>query len=285
VQGAGSGTNFISVGSATANLDGINGPINIIGLAGAENDLSIIDSASITSYQFVIDRDFVQRGGRARIGYQNMSQLTVRTAAQPDHIIVQDTAPFAIGPQHVDRRRRQRCDRRRQDDRDPAHRRGRLQRDHRRQRHQFAGQHPRRDRRDSVRGQPRHLEPQRPGGNDDAAAGRCHEFLWFPRFQRSGAAVINVLSSSLAAFNWFGGSGGNTVNVKKLPAPASTFTLGSGGDVVNLGTTANQLFNTGTMHIVGGAGADQLLLRDDGTTTPQRYDVGNFQSSAEKHSE
>src|SRR5207249_3131064 len=50
-----------------------------------------------TSHQFVIDRNFVQRGGRARISYQKMSQLTVRTAAQPDHIIVQDTFPFAIG--------------------------------------------------------------------------------------------------------------------------------------------------------------------------------------------
>ena len=43
VQDSGAGVNFISVGSATANLDKINGPINITGLAG--RTILDIDSA------------------------------------------------------------------------------------------------------------------------------------------------------------------------------------------------------------------------------------------------
>jgi RTX calcium-binding nonapeptide repeat (4 copies) len=275
-QGAGQGANFISVGSATANLDRINGPINITGPAGAENDLSVNDSASITSHQFVIDRDFVQRGGRARIGYQNMSQLTVRTAAQPDHIIVQDTAPFAIG-------RSTSIVGGGNDVIDVGKTTGTLLIGAGGTSAITVGNAT-----SSLANIQGVIGVTPSAGslvtlslNDQAETTTQQldvvtNFFGFPRFQRSGAAVINVLSSSLAAFSWFGGSGGNTVNVKKLPAPASGFTLGGGGDVVNLGTTANQLFNTGTMHIVGGAGADQLLLRDDGTTTPQRYDVGNF---------
>ena len=97
VQGAAQGANFISAGSATASFNAINGPINITGLAGAQNSLSIIDSASTTSHAYLVDRNFVQRLDKAWIDYQNMSDLTLRTGAQSDHIIVRDTMQFGIG--------------------------------------------------------------------------------------------------------------------------------------------------------------------------------------------
>jgi hypothetical protein len=284
VQGAGAGANVISVGSATANLDRINGPINITGDAGAFNSLSIIDGAANVFRDYVLGSNSVQRLDKARIGYQNMSNLTVQTigrvtAGQLDRITVQDTAVFEIG-QHTDILVGGGGD-----EIDVSKTTGVLLISAGGSSMINVGSDT--SSLDDIQGA---ISVQPSAGslvtlnlNDQAAtttqqldiAPEAHGFN-ATTFRRSGSAGINVLFSPLAAFSWFGGSGGNTVNVKALPAPQSTFTLGSGGDMVNLGTTANQLFKTGLMHIVGGAGADQLLLRDDGTTTPQRYDVGNF---------
>ncbi len=273
VQDSGAGANFISVGSATANLDRINGPINITGLAGAENDLSIIDSALITSHQYVIDRDFVQRGGRARIGYQNMSQLTVRTAAQPDHIIVQDTAPFAIGrstwiPLSGGN-----------DVIDVLRTTGTLLIDAGgTSAINVGGPTSSLDNIQGVVG----LTPIGAGNNvalslNDQAATTPQQldvttnFFGFAALQRSGAAVINVLSKSLYKFSWQSGSGGTNIHQFVRPAQLTNYFLGN--DLLTIGTKAGTVSNFGPIAVTGGIGPDAVVLNDSGESRPQTYTV------------
>jgi hypothetical protein len=273
VQDSGSGTNFISVGSALVNLDRINGPINITGLAGAENDLSIIDSASHTSHQYVIDRNFVQRGGRARIGYENMSQLTVRTAAQPDHITVQDTAPFALGrstsiPLSGGN-----------DVIDVLRTTGTLLIDAGGTSAINVGDPT--SSLDNIQGVVG-LAAIGAGNqvtlslNDQAATTPqqldiTSNFFGFAAFRRSGAADINFLSSSLYKFSWQSGSGGTNINQFVRPAQFTNYILGN--DVLTIGTKAGTVSNFGPITVTGGIGPDAVILNDSGETRPQTYNV------------
>jgi hypothetical protein len=272
--------NQISVGSSTVNLDYINGPINITGVAGAESDLTVNDSASTTSHQFVVDRDFVQRGGRARIGFQNMSQLTVQTAAQPDHIIIQDTAPFAIGrstsiPLSGGN-----------DTIDVFKTTGTL----------LIGAGgtstinvgdatPSLDNIQGVIGVTPSAGSQVKLSLDDEAATTPQQldvvanFFGFPSFRRSGAAVINLLSSALYKFSWQSGSGGTDIHEDVRAAQLTSFDMGN--DVLTIGTKAGNASNFGLISITGGVGPDAVIVNDSNETRPQTYSVSQVSGGLE----
>jgi hypothetical protein len=279
VQGGTGVGNQISVGSATVNLDTINGPINITGVSGAVSALTVNDTASITSHQFVVDRDFVQRGGRARIGYQNMSQLTLRTAAQPDHIIVQDTAVFGFnngtsitagGNDLIDVLKTT----------------GTL--------FVSAGGTSAinigsaANSLDNIQGV---IGVTPSGGSqvtlslDDETATTTQQldvvanFFGFPAFQRSGAAVINLLSGSLYKLNWQSGSGGTDLHEYVKAAQLTNYILGN--DTLTIGTKSGTVSNFGLITVTGGVGPDAVILNDSGETRPQIYSVSQVSGGHE----
>ncbi len=81
------GTNSITVGSATNGLNAINAPVNVSGPVGS-NTLRINDSASTTGHDYVVDRDFVQRPDKARIGYQDLASLRLDAGTGRDTVNV-----------------------------------------------------------------------------------------------------------------------------------------------------------------------------------------------------
>ncbi len=84
VQGGG---NNIFIGTANASLDTINGPVNVSGPVGS-NTLRINDGASTTGHEYVVDRDFVQRLDKARIGYQDLASLRLDAGTGTDTVNV-----------------------------------------------------------------------------------------------------------------------------------------------------------------------------------------------------
>ncbi len=280
-----SGRNSITVGSQASGLSAINGPINVAGLRNVrgqlnENTLHVNDFASTTSHDYLLDRDFVQRLDKARISYQNMSFLNLRAGTQTDHIIVQDTKP----PVSIDSSTTINAGG--GDDRIDVNRTtGTL--------FVSAGGYsvievgnPGAAGLDNIQGGI-YVIPSGAGNfvnlilNDQAATTPQQLDVTSTAlgtlFRRSGAADINVFFSPLGSFQWLGGSGGDTVNVTAQPAAGSIFSLGAGDDVLNDGTAPNTLVAgsaSETLTVIGGEGMDRLFIRDQGTTTPRRYELG-----------
>jgi hypothetical protein len=279
VQGAPQGRNVVIIGSTAAGvgLNGINGPINVTGNTGVVSDLTINDSTSTVAHEYVIGGNFIQRLDKARISYQQISNLGLTAGTQSDHIVVQDTMPqiwAGIGGTTIGTSLG--------DDRiDVSRTTGLLIIN--------IGGHGvvtvgnATSSLDNIKGAIG-VGPSGAGNAvtlnlDDRAATTPQQLDITPAilgasFQRSGAANIQAVVNPLASFNWFGGSGGNVVNVKALPATGSIFTMGDGGDLLNLGTTADRLFDNGILRVIGGAGADQFLIRDQATIMAKRYDLG-----------
>lgn len=276
VQGAPQRSNSISFGSPTAGLSAISGRIDITGATGVVNSLTINDAASTVSRDYIMGANFVQRLDKPRIGYEHLSDLTLQAGAQTDNIVVQDT--MQVGPGRSTTIAFSGGD----DVFDVSRTTGTLSINAGGQSVVNVGNIA--NSLDNIQGAIV-VTPQGAGNYvtltlNDQAATTPQQLDIAPNFfgtafRRSGAADIAVLFSPLGIFNWIGGSGGNTVNVKAQPALGSIFTMGDGGDVVNVGTDANKLFENGYrfMSVIGGAGMDQLLIRDQGTFTPQLYEL------------
>ena len=82
VQG---GSNSITIGSATTGLNKINGPVNVSG-QGVLNTLNVIDGASTTGHEYVVDQDFVHRLDKARISYQISASMKLEAGTGTDTI-------------------------------------------------------------------------------------------------------------------------------------------------------------------------------------------------------
>ncbi|MEK7214877.1 MAG: LamG domain-containing protein, partial [Chloroflexota bacterium] len=282
------GSNSIAVGlnspgeEATSSLDRINAPINVLGLS---NSLLVADAASTTSHVYVMDRNFVQREGKARIDFQNLSRLSLNAGQGTDQINVRDTISPPIGFLTATTIFRSGGDDRISISRTTGH-----------MAINVGGNSVIEvgnalNSLDNIQGRIS-VTPSGAGNYvtlilNDQAATTGQQFDVAPGafgalFQRSGAALIQDLFSPLGSFQWLGGSGGDTVNVRAQPAVGSSFVLGAGDDVLNAGTAANTLVagsvDIGVLGVIGGAGTDQLLIRDQGTTTPRRYElsVGQF---------
>ncbi len=278
VQGAPQGANLITIGSPTGGLNPISGGIDITGRRSVVNSLSINDAASTVSRDYVLGANFVQRFDKARIGYENMSSLSLQAGAKKDNIVVQDT--MQVGPGRSTTIAQSGGD----DVIDVSRTTGTLIIN--------AGGYSKinignaTSSLDNIQGAisvvPSGAELVTLTLHDQAATTPQQldvaAFGLGTFFRRSGAADIFALYNPLVSFFWFGGSGGNIVNVKAQPAALSIFTLGGGGDVVNVGTAADKLFDNGVLSVIGGAGTDQVLIRDQGTTSPRRYNLGVSQA-------
>jgi hypothetical protein len=265
------GHNAITVGSPTGGLNAVNGKIDLAGATGAVNDLTVNDAAFAIGHDYVMDGYSIQRLGKARIGYQHMSSLTLRTGAQTDHIVVQNTMPgvgfgtntmiaYGGGDDRIDISRTS----------------GPLL--------VYTGGHSAvsvgnaTSSLDNIRGAIAVV----PSGNfvtlnlNDQAATTPEQLDIAPAilatsFQRSGAANIHVLLSPLGSFQWKSGSGGTKINMQVRPAQAASFILGN--DVLNVGTPAGTISDFGTIAVTGGIGPDAVRLNDSGETRPQSYSV------------
>src|SRR5262249_41588644 len=79
-------------------------------------------------------------------------------------------------------------------------------------------------------------------------------------FQRSGAALISVISGQLDLFQWISGSGGTTINMRGRPARNCNFILAN--DILNIGTPAGIATNFGPISVTGGSGFDGVTVDD-----------------------
>jgi hypothetical protein len=270
VQGAGAGATYITVGSATAGLDGINGPVSLTDDGGASY-LSIIDGAASVSRNYVMDANSFQRLDKARVGFQNMFQLTVRTAGQFDHIAVQDTTLFAFANTSL-------VVSGASAEIDVSKTTGSL----------ILGAGgssvinigSAASSLDNIQGS---IGVQPSAGSlvtlslDDEATATPQQvdvvtnFFGFASWKRSGAAAINLLTSSLHQADWQSGSGGTILNQTIKVAPLTHYKLAN--DILTIGTKAGTISNFGSISVTGGVGPDSVILDDSGETRPQTYNV------------
>ena len=273
VQAGTQARNTITIGSATVGLDAINGAISVTGNAGATNDLTIDDSGSTTGHEYVMDRNFVQRLDKARIGYQNVSNLDLRAGPATDHVVVQDTMSLiraGIGGTTIDQSGGN-------DVIDVLRTTGRLS--------MFPGGQAvvnvgnTTNSLDNILGA---ISVVPAAGNavtlnlNDQSATSPEQLDIGPAilgtsFQRSGAALISVLLNPLASFQWTSGSGGTLINEYVPAAQTTSFILGN--DLLTIGTKAGTVSAFGPITVTGGVGPDAVILNDSGENRPQAYDV------------
>ena len=98
-----------------------------------------------------------------------------------------------------------------------------------------------------------------------------------PTYTRTGAAPFRLFD--VTNFTLLAGNAADTINVQGRPVPNKNLNFvdilaGSGNDIINIGTATNQLAGIGAVSIKGQAGADEVNIYDQGTTSSRNYDLG-----------
>jgi hypothetical protein len=232
-------------------LDLLQGPLTVVGRAGALDLLLLNDAANASPQDYTVTATTVSRSGMAPVTYANLTQMILYTSntGAPAAVTVQSTAPTTFTQVLL----------------------------------LTAGDQATVNA-PGVQGALRILSngaapvPVSVTVDDSSdSTPRTATFSADPNYRyllyglAPGRVYLDVDPGS--SVQVFGGSGGNTFDVQSTPAGVNlTVNAGAGSDTVNVGSAANSL-DPITAVTVNGNGSTVLILNDQGATGRTEYDV------------